>query len=689
MPTTVSQIRPIQTVPGVQPSTDQTPWNTEHYILTQGVRFRNDSPEKIGGFISRSFDMDNELSGVPRSVYSQQINGRSYTMIGTHTRLYSLIGSQLVNITPLDPDADVVIGSNLKTDYVTLANNPITTVNGSMELRFAKTDASRYQPGDLATISGATTTNGVLNTDINGIKIVRSVGSGFFTIQVPTPATSSGTGGGAVVLVRTGLLQATSTAHNLIDGDRVKLHDAATFGGVTDVQINKEWLIRYVDANTFDFFTGGVATSSVTGSGVSTGYYPQIAAGIINVQSGSGYGAGLYGVGLYGTALVSSTGFSYPRIWCFDRYGDFILCSPGNQGKLYEWDGDTAEAPVQVSGSPDNINWFFVSNNIIVTLGALGTENRIKTSDQSDRTNWTASAQNQVYDDNIEGAGRFISQMNVGGTNLLFTDKQVYTFEYIGFDSGTAANVWKYRLLGVDCGIVGPLSRVEVNGIGYWMGQQNLYFYRGGTCEIMPANTQKRATNQRYVFSNLSTGQRYKSFAWHNEPFEEINFHYPSQSTGEVDTICRYNITDQTYANDVIDRTAAEVPYAIAFYPMLASFEGGVYSHEYGNDANGQSLPFTFRTNLKNAGKREVRLSRIIPDNVQSGTITLTVRCYQWPQSTSAMQTLVFQVTSQTDQIPIEGNARYWSYEFSGDELGQSFDMGAWQEEVQVSGDGP
>ena len=688
MVTTVSQLRKITTLAGVEPSTDETPWNTQHYTDSLGIRFRNGMPEKIGGNLAIDFDKGNTVAGVPRSYFSQIINGKMYSLIGTHTRLYCVLGSQLTNITPVK-STTVAVGANLTTDYVTLANDSFATVNGSKTITVTKAISSRYRAGDSVTISGAATTNGIPDTDINGAQVVRSVSSGSFTIQVATAATSTGAGGGASIVVASGLVEVAKATHGLTDGDRIKITAAVAVGGITAPQINLEFIIRVTASGTFDIYTAGVATSSATGSGGTTVYQEPIDAGDINVTSGMGYGAGRYGVGLYGVSKVSTNGnYSYPRIWCFDRFGALIICSPGNGGLLYEWDGNPAVAPVKVANSPDAINWFFVSDNIIVTFGAATgggdqIENRILSCDQSDRTNWTSSSTNQVYDDAIEGAGRFISQVNVRGVNLIYTFNQVYTFEYIGLP-----NVWRIKNISNNSGLVGPNARIEVNGVAYWMGQQNLYMFSGSRVEVIRSNSSPRPTNQRFVFTQLSTLQRYKAFVWYNEPFEEINFHYPSQSSGEVDLVSRYNLIEQTWACDEVERTCAEYPYPIKFYPRMAGYDGSVYQHEFGYDNDEDSQPFSFTTNRLSLGKKDAKLTAFIPDGVQSGSVTVTIRGYQWPQSTTPIKTLSFTVDPTSGRQAVNLDCRYWTYTIEGDSLGQSFGLGGWQEEIQQAGDG-
>ncbi|CAB4164578.1 hypothetical protein UFOVP826_53 [uncultured Caudovirales phage] len=690
MVTTVSQLRQITLTAGVEPSTDETPWATEHYIDTLGVRFRNNKPEKSGGFLKQSFDNGNTIAGVPRAIYSQIINGKAYTLYGTHSRLYAVVGSGLINITPFGTSS-VAVGANLTTTYGTLPTvNPLTTVSGEREVTIAY-GGDRFIVGDLITISGVPgAVNGIPAVELNAVHIVRAVTPLTLTVRVATAATSSGVGGGGAVVFASGKVNVTKIAHGLSDGDRIKISGASAFAGILSGQINAEFIVRNVTVDNFDIITVGTPTSyTATGGGAGVVYFPPISAGEINVSSGRGYGAGRYGVGLYGTSRSSTSGsYVYPRVWCFGRFGNLLLCSPGNGGLLYEWDGDTSVAPVKVSNSPDAINWFFVSDSIIVTFGAATgggdqIENRILSCDQGNRTVWTGTAQNQVFDDAIEGAGRFISQVNVRGVNLLYTFNQCYAFEYIGLP-----NVWRIRKISDSAGLVGPNACIEVNGVAYWMGQQNFYQFQGSTIQVMPSNTSTRASNQRFVFTQLSTLQRYKTFVWFNEPFEEVNFHYPSQATGEVDSVAKTNIIEGTWANDEIERTAAEVPAPINFYPRMADFDGNSYIHEYGVDADGDSKSFSFTTKRFTLGKNETKLTAFIPDGVQSGTITVTIRGYQWPQALTPKCTQVFTVNPTSGRQPVNIDARYWTYTIEGDSVGQSFGLGNWMEEVQLAGNG-
>lgn len=689
MPSSVAKYQPFDTGQGVAASPDATAWQSKQYIYSDKVRFDEVGPMKIGGWQSTDFDYSKQILGCTRSLFGATINGRVYTLYGTHKRLYAQIGTAITNITPIDLTTSFAIGANLTTSYDTLANDPVTTTNGSTTVTISDTDASRYRVGDNVTLSGVPgAVNGIPAGNLNATHVVRSIGSGTYDIIVATSATSSGSGGGAAVVRASGLVKCAYAAHGMADGDRVKFASAVAVGGVTAPQINLEFESRYFDANTFDIYTTGTATSLATGSGAATVFYKQIAAGALDQSLGQGYGMGRYGVGLYGVSKISTTAFTYPRIWMFDRYGDIILCSPGNQTGLYEWAGDTTTAPTLVTNAPTAINYFFVSNNIIVTFGASGTENRIKTSDQGSRTTWTATAENQVYDDNLEGAGRLASHLNVRGTNIIFTRQKAYTFEYIGLP-----NVWKIRELGADCGIIAQNARCEAMGVGYWMSGNNFMRYRGGNAEIVPSYNLTKSTINEYVFNDISTNQYLKAFCWYNPDYQEIRWHYPTADSNEPNKVACFYIPAQIWFPDTIDRTATEQPQKLFPYPRLTNYSTStgyttVYNHETGHDDDGEAMTFTLTTNRRSAGKNEARLSAIIPDSYQTGSLTVTIDAYQWPQATDTVTTKDYTVSSTEGRVNVTQNARYWTYTITGSDLGQDWRMGNWAEEVQISGDG-
>lgn len=665
--------RDIVALPGVEPSTDATPQSTQHFTSAQGIRFVDGYPNKIGGWQSVLFDDGATITGCSRMIFSHYVDGAVQYIIGTDMNLYNIFGSQLTNITPVTTST-TGIPNSLATYYKTLANNPITTVNGSNTITIADAN-TRIRAGDIITLSGASTTNGIPDTEINANHFVRSQSTNSYTVRVSSNASSSGSGGGASVVQATPIITITQNNHGRSNGTRIKLAGAASTGGIPDTEINIEHIIRNVSANTMDIVCETNATSSVSGGGgAGTTIQGEIPAGECSSSFGVGYGLGEYGVGLYGVPKYSAIP-TQPRIWSADSYGTDVILTPGGQTGVYLWDNDISVAPAPLSNAPTAVNYVFVSDSIVVTLGAGGVGNRIQGSDNVDITVWSATAQNQAYLNDVAQAGTFLSHAPTRGFNLLFTDSQVFTFRYIG-----RPGIWEVKPLDNNSGIIAQNARVSHNGIVYWMGTSNFYMYRGGNVEIIPSNSTPETTLKKYIYNDLNYGQRSKIFGWFNELYNEVWFHYPSADSEEPNRLARINVAEFTHTPDVMDRTAAEYPAILGRYPYLISSDNIVYKHELGLNDDGSALPFSISTPFYTSGKDLGNLKGFIPDSIQNEDIEVSINIKDYPQSSVTATKGPYTVSPTTNMIAIETAARYWQYEITGEVVDQDWVGRQWQE---------
>jgi hypothetical protein len=124
-----TQYRTYSIQPGVD--TDSTEFVSQQWTFARGIRFVNGLAEKIGGFVALNLvsAITSIMGSYIRSIYSQRIGANIFTMLGTPSNLYSLVGSALTNVTPLDTTTHAVADS-LETIYGTLPNNPLTTTSG-------------------------------------------------------------------------------------------------------------------------------------------------------------------------------------------------------------------------------------------------------------------------------------------------------------------------------------------------------------------------------------------------------------------------------------------------------------------------------------------------------------------------------------------------------------------------------
>lgn len=676
---------PILAVPGVQPVTDFTTASTPHYVAADKIRFVDGFPEKIGGWESITIDDNLPVNGCARSIFSYNLSNNVRYIIGTNSNLYYLIGSQLTNITPL-VTSTTAIANSLDSNFGTLGNDPVATVSGSNTVTITNT-ATIVRVGDTITLSGSTAVNGIPAGEINTSHFIRTQSTNSYTFQVTTDATSTGSGGGASVVQATPIVTVNQTAHGFPTGARVGILAATTFAGIPADDLNKEHIIRTVTTNAYDIVVDTAATSSASGGGgASTTVQGEITDGLCDATAAQGYGAGLYGVGLYGTALTSAAGEIPARSWISDRFGDNIVTNPGVQTGVFSWDSNTVAAPALLANAPTAVNYVFVSNEIVVTLGAGGVPNRIQWSDQGVSTIWTAAATNQAGQDDIEKASEFISHVNLKGINLLFTESQVYTFRYI-----RRPFIWETKLLDEKSGIIAKNARVQHNGIAYWMGSDNFYYYRSGNVEIIPSNTTHETTLKKFIFNDINTSQKSKIFCWYNRRFNEIWWHIPGSSSSEPDKIARFNVKDGTWTADTLNRSAGEYPTQLKEFPYLARTEDDnltstLYQHEKGDDDDGSSLAWSLSLPFMDSSTDTANITAVIPDSIQTGDITCTVNVKKYPQSASLYGSTALTITPTTEVQSFRQNSRFIQYVLSGNTLGQSWRMGNWQQVVSKGG---
>ena len=155
--------------------------NEGSYYESDKVRFRQGTPEKIGGWARISAST---FVGVCRALWAWfSLSSTALVAVGTNLKYYVLSGGTYNDITPLRVTR-------------TLVNNPITTYNGLTTVTIL--DALGGQiAGDYVTFSGATAVGGL--TISGEYQIMVSVVANSYDITAASAASSSATGGGAAV----------------------------------------------------------------------------------------------------------------------------------------------------------------------------------------------------------------------------------------------------------------------------------------------------------------------------------------------------------------------------------------------------------------------------------------------------------------------------------------------------------
>jgi hypothetical protein len=131
----------------------------------------------------------------------------------------------------------------------------------------------------------------------------------------------------------------TAAAHGAVTGDYVTFSNVATVGGL---DLNAEYSITYVDANTYNITASAQASSTVAaGGGTTVQAIYQINVGLPYEIPLTGWGAGAWGAGSWG---VGGTSTSALRLWSQNNFGeDLILGFRGSP--MYYWDASLGVTP--------------------------------------------------------------------------------------------------------------------------------------------------------------------------------------------------------------------------------------------------------------------------------------------------------------------------------------------------------
>jgi hypothetical protein len=154
--------------------------NENGYFVSNNVRFRQGTPEKIGGWTRLSATY---FLGVCRSLWNWvTLGGANLLGIGTNLKFYIEFGAAYYDITPL------------RTPATTINNNPFAG-NGTTTVTVTDT-AHGGSTGDFVTFTGAT---GTYDTIFNAEFQIEVLTANTYTITTPSVIAAGSYGGAAVV----------------------------------------------------------------------------------------------------------------------------------------------------------------------------------------------------------------------------------------------------------------------------------------------------------------------------------------------------------------------------------------------------------------------------------------------------------------------------------------------------------
>ena len=586
--------------------------NENGYYISDKVRFRQGTPEKIGGWtrISANFFL-----GTCRSLWNWiTLGGANLLGIGTNLKFYIEQGGTYNDITPIR-----------KTTTLT---NPFTTTNLSTTVLV--TDAANGSvTGDFVTFSGASAVGGLT---LNGEYQLTVVSVNTYNITASSAATSSTTGGGTVTAayqINVGPDYAVPTigwgaggwgtgpwGTGTSSAYPIRLWSQMNFG--ENLVFGPRQGAIYYWVNASGLTARGVLLSSTGGSVTFTNASPTVVTATTTFTDGttlqfaatSSLPTGISALTTYYVSNVSGYTFKLT-----DSAGTLINTTSTGSGVYIS---NIVDVPVIQ-------NYLLVSDasRFIFAFGANDygstTQNQmlLRWSDQENPVQWTPAATNQAGSLLLSHGSQIITALQTRQEILVFTDSSLYSLQYAG-----PPVVWGSQLLGDNISIAGENAVALASGTAYWMGVDKFYKYDGRVQTL-------RCDLRQYIYNNINLDQASQFFASTNEGFNEVWFFYCSSTSNNIDRYVIYNYTENNgegvwYYGSMV-RTAW-LDSGLRNYPMAATGINNIVYHENGVDDNATATTVAINAIIETSefdiddGDSFGFVRRILPDITFSGS---------------------------------------------------------------------
>jgi hypothetical protein len=679
--------------------------NENGWYVSDKVRFRQGTPEKIGGWrrISQAVYL-----GICRSLWNWVTLANSNLLgVGTNLKYYIEQGGAYSDITPIR-----------LTQSVTFAAVTVSPFSSTITVTSANHGAIT---GDFVTFSGAVSLGGNITAAVlNQQYQIASVPTlNTFTITAKDPGTGapvtsnasdSGNGGGSSVgafQVNTGPGVAQVPLIGWGAGawgsgswgvtpqvtDPLRIWNAGNWG--EDLVFGPRTAgIYYWDA-TNGLSTRGVALNSLGGTVTLTIASPCVIT-LSNVLA-EGTAIKLATTGALPTGLTAGTTYYLINVdgvtanLSTSATGSAINTSgsqSGTQSISTLVDVPTVQYSMLVSDASRFLLLFGTTDYGSTTADPM----LIRWGNQESLVDWVPSPLNQAGSLRLSHGSQIIAVQQTRQEVLVWTDSALFSLQYLG-----PPLVWGSQILGDNTSIIGPNATAIASGVTYWMGVDKFYVYNGRVQTL-------RCDLRRHVFNDINKYQNFQVFAGTSEGFNEVWWFYCSANSTTVDRYVVYNYAEDIWYYGTMARTAWS-DSGIRAYPQAATYNYNIVDHEYGVDDNetGTTLPIT--AYIESAefdiedGQNFGFVWRMVPDLTFDGstatTPQVTMTLYGMNGSGSGFNTEAAKAVARTSTVTIEQftnivytriRGRQMIMKIGSDGVGTTWQLGAPRIDIRQDG---
>ena len=555
--------------------------NEGGWFESDKVRFRQGTPEKIGGWTPFSFQT---YLGTCRSLWNWvTLAGQNLIGVGTNLKFYLQNGGAYYDITPIRKT------STLTNPFTT---NTATNFAGTTVVTVTDTAHGAIN-NDYVTFYGASTFNGVT---VSGEYQITYIDVNSYTIVVTGTASSSSSGGGtpvyAVYQINTGpsfevplvgwgsgSWGSGTWGNSDPSTDSMRLWSQMNFGQDLIYGPRGGALYYWKASNGYLPSVVSISNASpavVTGTIALVEGYPVTFATTGSLPAPLIPGQTYYARNPVGTSYnlsstptgsLINTSTAGSGTQSISPRGILVSSLPGaNSVPLYQ-------SYMSVSDTSRFVILFGTNDYGSTVFDPMV----IRWSDQESVTEWQPTATTQAGSTRLSHGSRIVSTVQARQELVVFTDSSLYSLQFLG-----PPYIWGTQLLGDNISIMGPNAAVIASGVVYWMGTDKFYAYNGRV-ETLSCDLRK------YVFNDINLSQAEQVFAGTNEGFNEIWWFYCSRNSNTIDKYVIYNYLENVWYYGNMARTAwldsglQATPIAASYYQRLLSHESGVNDNVDGN----------------------------------------------------------------------------------------------------------
>jgi hypothetical protein len=624
--------------------------NENGWFISDKMRFRQGTPEKIGGWIRISASV---FQGVCRSLWNWvTLTSLNLIGVGTNLKFYIESGGGYNDITPIRATS-------------TINNNPFAATNGSAIITVTDTAHGAYT-GDFVTFSGAVGLGGnitaaVLNANYQ-ITVI-DANSYTFTASATANGSDVSPGGGSSVVAAYEIHAGPAYAVAITGWGGGAWGSGAWGIGTNSVNAIQLWSQNNFGEDLIFGPRGGGIYYWSAQTGVSSSIFTVTIAspGVLTVASSLRNGTaimlnttGALPTGLSVGVVYYVVGSSGTTCNLSATFGGAAITTTGTQSGTQSISARGINI-TQLGGAsdcPTIQNTIFVADvsRFVFAFGCNDYGSTIQDpmllrwSDQESVTNWTPSATNQAGSIRLSHGSEIVTVVQTRQEIVVWTDSSLYSLQYQG-----PPVVWSSQLLGDNISIIGPNAAVVASGVIYWMGVEKFYKYDGRVQTL-------RCDLLRHIFQDINLAQASQVFAGTNEGFNEVWWFYCSQDNTEIDLYVIYNYSEDVWSYGTLGRTAW-LDSGLRANPLAATYSYNLVNHEQGNDDNQTGTPAAISALISSAefdiddGDHFGFVWRMLPDITFRGSDTAS------PQVTMTLIPMQNAGSGYNNPISVGGNS--------------------------------